>query len=665
MKSKRIAAVYLAGCMALSLVLTGAAYGQESQSPAPAPAPAVVCNVKVLSDKVPDISSIEAWKKSFIKDSMSEKEKGLAVWKSVVTFQHQETPPNEYLQNEGNVLDPIKLFNVYGYSLCSVAAGELVGLSRYVGLDARGWTINAHCVPEVKWNDGWHMLDASLINYFPKKDGEPASVAEISKAVQEFLKDHPELKGNDAKLREWGWRDQKTAWKGGPELLANNPFYNARGWWPAGTHGWYSTMQEYDGSNKTPFDYVALVALGYRVNVQLRDGEVLTRNWSNKGLHINMDESGGKPGCMTGQTGKDALQYTPQYGDIAPGRVGNGRLEYQPSMASLKGSAMSFENLTVKGETIAVGDAGQKGVLVVRMPSSYVYLSGELTLKAAVGGGGSVAISFSDNNGMDWRPVTTISKSGEEKIDLKSLVYRRYDYRLKFELSGAGTALEGLKIGHDIQHSQRPLPALAEGANTITFSAGDPMATVTVEGSPNLSFKGRQLVYTDFHPVLDKISGNMAVEGALGSATFPVQTPGEMTKLRIGCSYRSWVPEDGVDVEVSFDGGKTFNVIKPFGKSDSFCNRYLEVTDIPAGTTSAQVRYVARVKSAIQWYNFHINADYRQPGAGFRPVKITYTWDENGQEKTDAHVAQKPQETYTINCQTKPTMKSISLELAK
>ena len=206
---------------------------------------------------------------------------------------------------------------------------------------------------------------------------------------------------------------------------------------------------------------------------------------------------------------------------------------------------------------------------------------------------------------------------------------------------------------------------MAEGANTITFSAGDPTATVTVEGSPDLSLKSKQLVYTDFHPVLDKISGNMQVQGALGSATFPVQTPGEMTKLRIGCSYRSWVPEDGIDIEVSFDGGKTFKTVSAFGKSDSFANRYVEVKDIPAGTKAAQVRYVARVKSALQWYNFHINADYRQPGAGFRPVKVTYTWDENGQEKTDAHVAQKAQETYTINCQSKPTMKSIRLELAR
>ena len=44
----------------------------------------------------------------------------------------------------------------------------------------------------------------------------------------------------------------------------------------------------------------------------------------------------------------------------------------------------------------------------------------------------------------------------------------RYDYQLRFELTGPGTALEAVEITHDIQHSQRPLPALGKGDNTIT-----------------------------------------------------------------------------------------------------------------------------------------------------------------------------------------------------
>src|SRR5436190_15456472 len=82
----------------------------------------VVCHVKVLSDKVPDVSSMEAWKRSFIKDGMSDRDKALAAWRTAVTFQHQDAPPRECLQNEDVVQDPIKMFNVYGYSFCSVTS---------------------------------------------------------------------------------------------------------------------------------------------------------------------------------------------------------------------------------------------------------------------------------------------------------------------------------------------------------------------------------------------------------------------------------------------------------------------------------------------------------------------------------------------------------------
>src|ERR1041384_4149974 len=123
----------------------------------------VVSHVKVVSDRVEDVSSLEAWRKSFLRDGMTDRERGLAVWRSVVQFQHQDIPPCEFLQAENDVLDPIKMFNVYGYSYCSVASANSLALARYAGLEARGWTLAAHVVPEYFWDGSWHMLDASLI----------------------------------------------------------------------------------------------------------------------------------------------------------------------------------------------------------------------------------------------------------------------------------------------------------------------------------------------------------------------------------------------------------------------------------------------------------------------------------------------------------------------
>ena len=143
----------------------------------------VVCHVKVVSDKVPDMTNLDTWKKAFIKDGMSDAEKAMAVWKTVRTFQHQEAPPNEFLQQELAVQDPFKIFNVYGYCMCCCCSALIESLNRLDGREARGRILNNHSVPEVRDADGWHMYDCSLLNYFPKPDGTVAGVDEISDSI--------------------------------------------------------------------------------------------------------------------------------------------------------------------------------------------------------------------------------------------------------------------------------------------------------------------------------------------------------------------------------------------------------------------------------------------------------------------------------------------------
>src|SRR5205823_11984911 len=99
--------------------------------------------------------------------------------------------------------------------------------------------------------------------------------------------------------------------------------------------------------------------------------------------------------------------------------------------------ALEAENLACTAEdravpAVHVKDAARDGVLVIRMPSSYVYLTGRAALEATVGPGGEIQVLFSDNNGLDWKEVGRLSSGGDQEIDLKPLVYRRYDYRLKF-----------------------------------------------------------------------------------------------------------------------------------------------------------------------------------------------------------------------------------------
>jgi hypothetical protein len=613
----------------------------------------VVCHVKVVSDKVPDMTNLETWKKHWIKDGMTDAQKALAVWKTVRTFQHQEAPPNEYLQNETAVQDPFKIFNVYGYSLCSIASCDVECLARYAGLKARGRIINSHSVPEIFYDGDWHLLDSSLLCYFPKADGKLASVDEIMAGIKDWYEKNPGYKKNNDKLLQFM---RGGGWKKGPEVLSRCPSYDENGWFEAATHGWYSTMQEYDGSANGIYEYG--YSQGYEVNIRLRAGERLTRNWSNKGLHVNMNGGGGEPGCMKMKTGESSLRYTPKDGDLAPGRVGNGSLEYDMPVTTpaYKGGALSMENL--EDGRARVKDAAKPGVLVVRMPTSYVYLTGKLKFTAS----GAVTVSYSENNGMDWKQVAEVTSPGPQEIDLSPLVFRRYDYRMKFELKGAGAGLDALRFEHDIQNSQRALPALAAGKNTLSFSAGPAENTVTVEGSVNADAKGKNLLYTDFHPEVNGMDG-VWFQGK-GDITFPVATPGEMTRLRFGTQFRARDAKDGIDYQVSYDGGKAWKTVsRAAGPTPGDCH-YITVADVPAGTREAKVRFSGTNRNATGFLNFRIDADYKEPAGGFRPVKVTYRWEEDGKAKEQVFVAKKADETWTLSCAAKPVMKSIVMELA-
>lgn len=636
----------------------------------PPPPPGVVSQIKVLSSKNPvDVHDLASWKNTFITAGMTDKEKGIAIWRSVATFQHQDSPPNEYLQWETNVLDPLKMFNVYGYSFCSVASANIQGLARYAGMTARGWTINAHVVPELWWNNSWHLLDASLINYFPKPDGELASVAEIEAQVAAWYAANPGYLGNQTNLTNYQKASGWTGWKNGPALLTASPFYSASGWWPANTHGWYSTMMEYDGS--VLFAYESGSSMGYRVNIQLRPGEVLTRNWSNTGKHVNQLDGAAAPGCINGTTGQGSLVYTPQYGDIAPGRVGNGTLVYTPPLAdkTFARSAWRFDNLATRGDdgqgpNLHVKTAGTDGILELRMACPYVYLSGTLAFNAVIGSGGRIDVYYSQNNGLTWTSIKAVTASGNQTVDLKSRCGRKYDYRLRFVLKNAGTGIETMSISHDIQHSQRPLPALGQGDNTITFAAGSE-GTVTLEGSTNTSNSAKQIIYTEYSPVKVNMSSSnpLTLTGGTGSITFNVDAPADIKRLRVNTFYRARDALDAFDVDISYDGGTTWTTAATCAGPFAMMGKYIEITNVPAGKKSAKVRWNGRQRNTTALFNFRIDADYEQPNGGFRPVKITYNWTEGGVNKQQVHVARSASDSFTINCPTKPTMKSIVLEL--
>jgi hypothetical protein len=657
----------LCACVLVLVLVAGAARSAAGE------AVAVVSNIMVVSDKVEDVSSIEAWKRSVIKEGMTDEEKVLAAWKTTVRFRHHDGgAPREFLSAEKTVNDGIKQFNVYGYG---AAPAGFLALVRSMGYEARGWTLwRWGGGVEVKYGDAWHYLDPGLICYFRREDGAIASVAEVAKTVQDWFKANPgyfdpavDKEPDIKKMRA----DKK--FPDLPALIRNCPTYDKNGSFMFNYFGWYTAMLLFSGvknnGNESPFIYEEADSVGYRLNIQLRRGETLVRNWGDEGLHVNMTGGGNAPEVLNTKL----LYYTAQLGDLSNGRVGNGKVIWQIPLVDLARHALTLDNIATvaaggAGPLVHAQDAQKPASFVLRRSCSYVYLKGMLSLDAVVGTGGRILLETSDTNGLSWKPLATITESGKRDIDLQASIQRKYDVRLRVTLNGAGTGVNAASIAADIQHSQAPLPALGSGENTISFHAGKPQGTITIEPAPP-SHREHQPSFQDFavqlsgidQETLDKWSTLAPKTG--GHVVVPIETPGDITGLRFGCAYRAGADE-ALDLEVSFDDGKTFAAVDRAKGPAKFGAKWVGVTEVPRGTKRALVRYRNDAKGSPVIFHLRVDADYAEPAGGFAPVEILYEWQENGVAKKDRHVATKADDTYVIRCESKPTMTAISLRLA-
>jgi hypothetical protein len=636
------------------------------------PAGARVNNIKVLSDKIDDVTTVENILKSFIKPGMSDAEKAKAIWTAAVKYRHQTAPPNEQLAADWEAHDPVKIFNVYGYCMCCCCSSLIESLNRVDGRQARGRILNGHSVPEVFYDGGWHMYDCSLITLFPRPgSGAIASVDEISEAVTSWYAKNAGYKGNNAKLDELMRSDGWTGWKSkGPELLANCPYYKL-GWFPARTHGWNATMSEYDRKCEV---YEYGYQLGHRALLSLRPSESFVREAGNRGLHVN--GGAGWDGLKAKAPENDMVYLKDFFPGYNGGMVGNGVHRYAPDIKAggLAQGADVLENLTA---TLQLKDVNKPGLAIVPMISPYIYLGGKLKVQATANDKSKVTVSISTNNGRTFTPLWTTSKPGvnEGTIDLKDKILRRYAYWLKIEIaagSPTGASLDSLSVENDIQHAPRTLPWLGKGDNTITVAA-DPdttLATRTINCriTPDAAFAQNETTQS-----LGVVFENMDVKdsgcwwkGGTGTMTVPIETPGDLTALRFGGQVRARGERDLIKMLASFDGGKSWKEAGRIAGPTPGTTQYFRFADVPAGVKKALLRYEFTGNNTVGVLSFRVDADYKDPLAAkaVRPFQVVHRWKENGQEKTHKETIAKLPATYGIKTAAEPAMVSVTYEMA-
>jgi len=131
----------------------------------------------VLLKGQPDTTSLPALAQSVFQQSSarSPREKAEAIWRFFLTDGRFVEPGMiyhiagwAYEEPGGEVLDPLKLLNSYGFGLCYHIAPLLESVFEAGGFaDARVWFLTGHTVAEVFYDGGYHYFDSDMMGYSP------------------------------------------------------------------------------------------------------------------------------------------------------------------------------------------------------------------------------------------------------------------------------------------------------------------------------------------------------------------------------------------------------------------------------------------------------------------------------------------------------------------
>lgn len=134
-----------------------------------------IVNPRLVFDGQRDWFDVDAVVSEVLAGAEGELDRAQRLWEFLVENRYHSVPPAPRTE----VVDPIKLLNVYGYGHADGAAGAFAALARHAGLQVRLWRLNGHVVPEVLCEGLWRMFDCDAEAFFTGPLGGPASVAEL------------------------------------------------------------------------------------------------------------------------------------------------------------------------------------------------------------------------------------------------------------------------------------------------------------------------------------------------------------------------------------------------------------------------------------------------------------------------------------------------------
>ena len=427
-----------------------------------APARAQVYSPTVVRQGQIDASSLDSLAKGIYKaaDATTERQKAEAIWRFFLTDGRFVKPGFwyhiagwTYEEPFGEVLDPLKLINSYGFGLCYHIAPLLEAVFEAGGFpDARVWFLTGHTVTEVFYDGAYHYYDSDMMGYTPARNGDfrtlpVASVHEIETNGGILLGKLKSPTKVNASLVDYPWypADLREAAIGGLTEL-------------------FTTT-----SDNYLFPYQRY-SQGHTMDFVLRPSEKLIRYFQPE-----LDRLAYLPYKFVDGKWEEFPQEISQYhirtedgprSQKDARRWATGRLEYHPPLPS--------SGLTRTERT------------VFEINSPYVIIDAEFSLDAQIQeSGGSILLETSADGGKTWDLAGTLAGPHHGPWKASPLITARSEHGAYSAVSGTygyllgitprgGGSVRNLMIVTRFQVNPRTLPALESGRNEMTYRPGSP-----------------------------------------------------------------------------------------------------------------------------------------------------------------------------------------------
>jgi len=288
-----------------------------------------------LSNGRDDYRSLESLVARAALPKMTDADKARALW-------WQEVQHRFHLEGDNDeLLDPVKVFNVYGYNTCGNDSICLAGQWRKAGLKVAPARLVGHCATQVFYDNAWHLFDGDMQSIYLLRDNETVA------GEQDLVRDHDLIRRTHTQ---------------GILQPDNRP-----------GDEWESSIYVFEG--KVTGDRNSADSA---LNMTLRPGEAIVWLWG----HLR------------------PIKYHGPRPPRFPERLCDGRWEYRPDFAQpcWRAGASTITAIRQQGGGL-MAEEGKTGFVVWTMASPYVHVGGRLEVE---GQGMKFQASW---DGRAWRDV--------------------------------------------------------------------------------------------------------------------------------------------------------------------------------------------------------------------------------------------------------------------